>query len=91
MNLASHRSVLGIYTGSSPVKHIFAWLSHHTRSIRCEVLELTTTCAALGGHFWGRRPWWRWCCWSLAVGRWCLRGHKFYIRLGIVWNKFMPV
>ena len=66
-------------------------IGHHTRLIRRDVLEFMTTYAALGGHFRRRRPWWCRCCWSLAVGRRCLHGHKSYIRLGIVWNKFIPV
>jgi hypothetical protein len=88
MNLAAPSECFGVYTGSSPVKCIFAWSGHHTRSIRRDVLEFLTTYEALGGHFRRRRPWCRG-----AVGRWSLvlRHHKSYIELGIVWNKFILV
>jgi hypothetical protein len=50
-SLPHQQSILGIYTGSLPVKLIFAWKGHCLRSIRSNVVEFTTTYAALGGHF----------------------------------------
>jgi hypothetical protein len=57
----------GLYTGSSPVKCIFACSGHRLRSIRRNGPGFLTTYAVLGGHFRRRRPWW-W-CWLFSYDR----------------------
>ena len=63
-----HQSIYGLYTGSSPVKWIFACSEHRLRSIRRNVPGFLITYAALGGHFRRRQPWWR--CWLFSSAPW---------------------